>query len=97
MEISDSGIAEVDLEVLSLSEAQWRVCDLRISEDDATRVIGFIERKQDLYEAMDVGHGFRWSTFPTLQAAIGHFAKTRNIVTGHHVLAGFSALRDSDE
>jgi hypothetical protein len=69
-------IAEgVRLELLSAT--QWRVCDTRWSEHDARSLLGFIEKKDDIFEAMQLDHGFEWFTFDTLTEATAHFTNVR--------------------
>jgi hypothetical protein len=58
----------------ALSPSAWRVRDARFPEHDASALIGFIERKADLYEVMQLGNGFQWFTYPSLAEAVAHFA-----------------------
>ncbi|HEY5222421.1 MAG TPA: hypothetical protein VIJ18_05135 [Microbacteriaceae bacterium] len=56
------------------SDTQWRACDIRWSEHDARSLLGFIEKKgNDLFEVMQLDHGFEWFSFATLEAATAHF------------------------
>ncbi|GAB3806239.1 hypothetical protein GCM10028798_28900 [Humibacter antri] len=59
--------------VQRLSTTQWRVCDRRWSNQDARCLLGFIEKKGDRFELMELGHGFHWLTFASLAEAAEHF------------------------
>ncbi len=62
-----------DLEVAPVSDHEWRVCDARIAQDDAGRVLGFVEQSRAGYEALRIDDGIRFKVFPTLEDALGHF------------------------
>jgi hypothetical protein len=66
---------EIRLELLS--DTQWRVCDSRWSEYDARSLVGFIEKRDELFEVMQLDHGFERFTFTTLVEAIAHFVNVR--------------------
>jgi hypothetical protein len=40
------------LEVIALSDHEWRVCDGRIDPSDASRLLGFIELENGRYEVL---------------------------------------------
>jgi hypothetical protein len=40
------------LEVIALSDHEWRVCDGRVDPADATRLLGFIELENGTYEVL---------------------------------------------
>ncbi len=40
------------LEVIALSDHEWRVCDGRIDPSDASRLLGFIELENGAYEVL---------------------------------------------
>lgn len=73
-----------DIVVQPLSPTQWRVCDRRVPDRDARSLLGFIEKKSERYEVMQLGHGFEWFYFNSLRAATAHFAAgaTRTAVAG---------------
>lgn len=64
-----------DIDVQALSSEAWRVRDLRFAEHDARALIGFIEKKEDVFEVMQLGGGFQWFTYPSLSDAIAHFVR----------------------
>lgn len=64
-----------DIDVRSLSSSAWRIRDTRFPEHDARALIGFIEAKGEMFEVMQMGRGFQWFTYPTLQDAIAHFVR----------------------
>jgi hypothetical protein len=43
------------LEVIALSDHEWRVCDGRIDPSDASRLIAFIELENGSYEVLRLG------------------------------------------
>lgn len=75
---SVTGIAEQDLDVHPLSGTSWRVCDNRLPEDNACRLLGFIERKGDRFEVTQLDHGFVWLSFDSLDAAVAQFTRERS-------------------
>ena len=44
-----------DLEVVALTDHEWRVCDARIDECDARRILGYIAKVSGRYEALALG------------------------------------------
>jgi hypothetical protein len=85
--VSDAPEAE-DVEVQSLSSSAWRIRDTRFPEHDARALIGFIEHKGEMFEVMQMGRGFQWFTYSTLQEAIAHFARVNPPVDStEHVLS----------
>ena len=68
--------AEEDLIVQPLSGSQWRVSDRRYFEHDACSLLGFIEEKDDVFELLQLEHGFQWFSFTSLDEAIAHFTQT---------------------
>lgn len=57
-----------------LSDTQWRVCDTRWPEHDARSLRGYIEKTDDVFEVMQLDHGFEWFSYVSLDEAIAHFA-----------------------
>lgn len=43
------------LEVTAVGDEAWRVCDGRVDPADATRVLGFVERRHDHFELLRIG------------------------------------------
>lgn len=43
------------LEVIAVGDEAWRVCDGRVDPADATRVLGFVERRVDHFELLRFG------------------------------------------
>jgi hypothetical protein len=41
-----------DLEVVALTPREWRVCDGTIDENDARRILGYIEHRADGFEVL---------------------------------------------
>jgi len=65
-----------DIEVQPMSGSQWRVCDRRWPEHDARSLLGFIERKHNLFEAVQIDHGLERFSFLSLMEATAHFSAT---------------------
>ncbi|GAB3039402.1 hypothetical protein GCM10027052_19440 [Parafrigoribacterium mesophilum] len=78
-----------NIDVQSLSPSAWRICDTRFSQhDDARALIGFVEEKDGVFEVMQMGRGFEWFTYATLEDAIAHFVRVSPPATGtEHVLS----------
>lgn len=43
------------LEVIAVGDEAWRVCDGRVDPADATRVLGFVERRHNHFELLRIG------------------------------------------
>lgn len=61
-----------DIELLALSDHQWRVCDSRIELNDGFSLIGFIEKNGDVYELMEFADPVVFSFFTSLMDAVSH-------------------------
>jgi hypothetical protein len=76
-----------DIDVQSLSSSAWRIRDTRFPEQDARALIGFIEEKGGVFEVMQMGRGFQWFTYRTMQEAVAHFVRVNPPADGaQHVL-----------
>jgi hypothetical protein len=85
--VTDAPRAE-DIDVQPLSASAWRIRDNRFDQQDARALIGFIEKKADLFEVMQLGQGFQWFTYPSLDEAIAHFARVKVPARGpDHVMS----------
>ncbi|WP_162925014.1 hypothetical protein [Mycetocola zhujimingii] len=58
------------LEILAISDHEWRVCDGRFRQSDARRMLGYIGRTANVYELVRLQQGPGWERFDTLQAAL---------------------------
>jgi hypothetical protein len=77
-----------DVDVQSLSPSAWRIRDSRFPEQDARALIGFIEKKGEIFEVMQMGRGFQWFSYRTMQEAIAHFVRVNPPADGaQHVLS----------
>ncbi len=47
-----SNSTDSSLEVIALSDHEWRVCDGRIDASDATRLLAYVEKQGDRVELM---------------------------------------------
>ncbi|MEF2977207.1 hypothetical protein [Subtercola sp. YIM 133946] len=68
---SGKGHSIPGLQVERIADHAWRVaeCD---SSDGITTLLGFVEKRADLYEVMQLGATFNWTSFPTLDGALEH-------------------------
>lgn len=58
------------LEVLAVARRLWRVRDLRVPAADAACLLGFVERRADLYEVVRMADPWHPSWCDSLDAAI---------------------------
>lgn len=70
---ANSSITDGEIVVQSLSATQWRVRDKRWPENDARSLVGFIERKGELFEVTQLDRGSEWFWFGSLTEATAHF------------------------
>lgn len=54
----------------------WRVTDDRLPLRDPFRVLGFIEYQAERFEVRQIGFGFEWHSFGTLEDALAHIVST---------------------
>lgn len=66
----DESSTHVVLEVVALSDHEWRVCDGRVAASDATRVLAFIDKTGQVYELVRLQNGPRSEIFDSFDAAI---------------------------
>lgn len=73
----EPGGGTAEIRIQPLSETQWLACDHQWSQDDARNLLGYIEETTDGYfELMQLRGGFQRSSFPSLEEAIVHVART---------------------
>jgi hypothetical protein len=58
-----------------LSASQWRVCDTRWSEHDARSLLGFIEKRAENFDVIQVYSGLKRLSFGSLAEATRYFAR----------------------
>jgi hypothetical protein len=58
------------LEILAISDHEWRVCDGRFQQSDARRMLGYIDRTADAYELIRLSPGPRLQNFNSLKEAL---------------------------
>ncbi|MCP2031317.1 hypothetical protein L1277_001408 [Okibacterium sp. HSC-33S16] len=56
MTIFEAPAAKPVLEILAISDHEWRVCDGRFQQSDARRMLGYIDRTADVYELVRLRH-----------------------------------------
>lgn len=66
---------------------------MRWVDHDARGLRGYIEKKGDIFEAMQLGRGFEWFSFASLEEATAHFTHPRLTIAcdDEHVLSRLRA------
>ena len=59
-----------DIELLPLSDHEWRVSDNALTEREGFGLLGFVERTVEGYEVMRLGAPLERVTVPSMPAAI---------------------------
>jgi hypothetical protein len=72
---SDSPVPD-GLELTPVTSHGWRVTDGRLPVHDPLRLLGYIERRGDVFDVMQLGAGFEWNEFPSLVAAVEYLCRT---------------------
>jgi hypothetical protein len=72
---SDSPVPD-DVDLAPVTSHGWRVTDRRLPVHDPLRLLGYIERRGDVFEVMQLGAGFEWNEFPSLVAAVEYLCRT---------------------
>ena len=62
-----------DIAVDEVSDGVWRVSDRRLDEHDAPSVLGVIERLDDHFEVLEIGHARFRRRAETLDEAVRRF------------------------
>ncbi|MBG6059609.1 hypothetical protein RCH16_003013 [Cryobacterium sp. MP_M5] len=62
-----------DIQVVALSEHEWRISDRRIATDNALSLVGFIDKNRGAYEVMEFVDPVEYARFTSLEAAISYF------------------------
>jgi hypothetical protein len=69
----------------------WRACDSRVRADDPHRLLGFIEeRDSGVFEVMQLGRGFHWFTFSSLEEASVYLLQTAQNATAERMAGELS-------
>jgi hypothetical protein len=63
-----------DIQLTTLSPTQWTVCDTRIPRDDASSVLGYVEKTNNGYELMELSDPVTFHFCDSLTAAMAYFA-----------------------
>jgi hypothetical protein len=63
---------DIRLDLISMNE--WRVCDRRFPERDSRCVLGFIERRDFVYEATSLQSAGTVTSFGSLASATASFS-----------------------
>jgi hypothetical protein len=62
------------LEVMELSDNEWRICDAAMDETDAMRVLGFLEQRAGYFELTLMNRPHRRELFGSFDSAIAAIA-----------------------
>ncbi|MET4782885.1 hypothetical protein [Glaciihabitans sp. UYNi722] len=60
-----------------VSPHSWRVCDSRIPEGTARRMVAFVDERAGQYDVMQIADKFVWTTFETMDSAIQHISASQ--------------------
>lgn len=60
-----------DIDIEQIAPHGWRICDARLPRGHANRLLGFVEKRANRYEVMQLGRGSRW--FLSMGEALVHF------------------------
>jgi hypothetical protein len=58
------------LEIMELSENEWRICDAAVDENDAMRVLAFLEQRAGYFELTSMNRPHRRERFGSFDSAI---------------------------
>jgi hypothetical protein len=75
-----SGMRQLFGEALILepvSPHSWRVCDSRIPEGTAGRMVAFVDERAGQFEVMQIADKFVWETFETMDSALEHVSASQ--------------------
>jgi hypothetical protein len=75
-----SGMRQLFDEALILepvSPHSWRVCDRRIPEGTAGRMVAFVDERAGQFEVMQIADKFVWETFETMDSALEHISTSQ--------------------
>jgi len=67
-----------ELEVVPLSDHEWRVCDREVDTRDARRLIAYIEKRDADYEVMWITSPHMCARFLSLDAALTRVCRSRH-------------------
>jgi hypothetical protein len=60
-----------------VSPYSWRVCDSRVPEGTAGRMVAFVDERAGQFEVMQIADKFVWETFETMDAALQHISASQ--------------------
>lgn len=55
---------------MELSDNEWRICDASVDENDAMRVLGFLEQRPGYFELTSMNQPHRRERFESFNSAI---------------------------
>ena len=58
------------LELIAISETEWRVSDPAVDDEDALALLGFVQRVGAGFEVTSIGHPGEHPVLPDLDAAL---------------------------
>lgn len=70
VDLSQADLGDAVVEPLFLGG--WRISDRLIDTADPAHLLGFIERRDGRFEVMQIGIGFAWTCFETMDLALDH-------------------------
>lgn len=64
------------LTLVRVTDTAWRIVDSRLSPTSEGHLLGFVEKKGDGVELMQLSSRFIWTEFDCMRAALDHVATT---------------------
>ena len=65
-----------DVEITAVTGHGWRVSDDRLPQGDPLRLLAYVEQRGDRFEVMQLGSGFEWHEFDSMDAAVEFVLRT---------------------
>ena len=59
-----------------VTQSAWQICDSRCAPHSPGYLLGFVDHVGDGVELMQLGNGFIWTRFPSMQDALAHVITT---------------------
>lgn len=70
------GPSVAEVRVTAVTAHGWRISDERLPKGDPFRVLAFVEHHGDVFEVMQLGAGFEWHEFESMDAAVAFVVET---------------------
>lgn len=78
MTLTTSASQTTQLTVVPISRTEWRISDPRRRSNDATCLVGFIQKVEGLFETTEIGRPRERHYYQSFDAAVSSLAVTRS-------------------